>query len=299
MKRLALPFFLCIISFFSLKAQEDLRIQKLLPELPAPLAIHPAIPQNFIALSPGGPPDLCYWTYWGPKEVLEEFFEDHTALKKPILRFKLSGTIAEADPGKYLSGHSEENINEKELKWGPYPVYASSLPSKRPEYNAWIGLNSPEGWILQANLVYPEKESHPSKEALDLWNTFLEHTKPLSDPLFLKAHGQELKIGSTTLQIDGTKVILLAERRSSDKKLQVVVIPLDDHLDFQLKKVSLGTMGESWHYGEPLAKISARLTKKDQFMTEKVISVLIKTVSDFSLDADLLKRKEGIIVFQK
>lgn len=299
MKKLLLFIFLNL-GFAKGISGEALRIQSLLPELPAPLAIQPAIPEDFIALSPGGAPDHCYWTYWGPREVLEKFFEDQTSLKQPILRFKLSGTIAEAEPNKFLAvGNEEKKIEGKELKWGPYPVYASCLPSKKPEYNAWIGLNSPEGWVLQANLVYPEKEDYPEKEALELWNRFIGETKPLSDSLFLKAHGQELKIGSTTLNVEGSKIILLAERRSQDKKLQVVIVPTDENLEFQIKHVSLGTMGGSWHYGEPLAKISARLMKKDHFIAEKVISVLIKTVSEFSLDADELRRKEGIIVFQK
>ena len=50
------------------------RIRSLLPDLLLDFGVEPAIPEDFIAMSPRGKPNLGEWIYWGPKEVLEKYF---------------------------------------------------------------------------------------------------------------------------------------------------------------------------------------------------------------------------------
>lgn len=292
--------------------EAELHIKKLLPDLLTPLAVTPALPADFIALGANGQPDLCEWVYWGPKEILEAYFKDEKTLSQPIIRVILSANVIQTGPN-HFTGQGEEfkakvsslgakNFSEKHLKWGTYPIYATKIdfPEKQT-HSAWIGLNSPEGWTLFAELVYPEK-NQPAEQSLAFWNHFLNNTKPLSDRELFKAHGQDLKIGATTVHIGGSKMVVLVEKRQADRKLQIVVIPMDETLEFKFKGSSQGSMGATWHYGEPLAKVSATIIKKDNhtdLIQDMVISVLIKPVIEFTFDADELRRKEGIFVYQK
>lgn len=299
---------LCAFGSFGYAEESDkeLRITELLPGLLNPLAVEPALPKDFIALSPDQEqPDLHKGVFWGPKETLTAYFKDPASLERAIIAVKLSEKGEES-----LEKMGIKNFSEKFLSWGPYPVYSMHMDfadqfheslQQTKEYSAWIGLNTREGWTLHARLVYPQKLGHPALQDLEIWNNFLEKTKPLSERQAYKARGQDLKLGSTTVTVDGAKVVVIAERRSSDDKLQIVAIPLDENVDFQVKGAVQGLMGATWHHGDPVAKVAATIIKKDtenHLVMDMVVSVLIKPVSKFSLDAKEMKRKEGICVYE-
>lgn len=63
------------------------RIVELMPDFLLTLAIEPAIPKNFIALTSKDEPG---WTFWGRREALEAYFKDKKSLKEPIIGIKSS-----------------------------------------------------------------------------------------------------------------------------------------------------------------------------------------------------------------
>lgn len=312
-----LSFFLLGFSSLLGEIQEDgeaLRILKLLPGLVTPLAVEPGLPSHFVALSQSGEPDLYDWVYWGPKEVLLAFFEDPNSLNQPIIRVQLSANVAQTGPNsftdeekdrKLLKEYGATNFSEKRFKWGDYPVreIAVDLDSAR-RYSAWIGLNAPEGWALFAHLLYPamlnpDKKAKPTKEELTLWNNFLKNTKPLSDYLKFKAYGQDIQVGATTFTFDESKLLVVAERRLADKKLQVVAIPLDEGVQFQFQDMCEGLMGAKWHYGEPLVKVRGTVmtnSDKSHSVINTVISVLVKDVPAFSMTREELEGQNAVII---
>ncbi|KAF3361461.1 Uncharacterized protein PHSC3_001835 [Chlamydiales bacterium STE3] len=291
------------------EAKNDLRILKLLPNLLCPLAVDPGIPDDFIALSPTGILDLYDWIYWGPEDVLKAYFEDPTSLKSPILRVKLSANVAQLGPNSF-SGQESLEIQEKEnpkgfasikTQWGDYPVLAHRTKKEgHLIFMAWVGLNDPgAGWTLMFNLVYPHKKGHPNKEDRQLWGNLIMKTTPLKDGDYFKAYGQDLQPGYTLVNFGGAKLKMLAEKRQSDGKLQVVVIPESSDIEFHYMDMTECLMGARWKYGEPLVKVYGEIVvNKENFKSiiNKVTSIFFKTVPEFSFKKE---DETQSLIFQK
>lgn len=153
-------------------------IKNLLPGLLIPFDITPAIPDKFIAMTPTGKLDLYDWIYWGPRQVLENYFKNPNSLNQPLIRVKLSANIAQTGPREFNRGNLQ-GIEVTNYQWGPYPVIASETTMfGKKAFVAWAGLNDPQsGWTLMFNLVYPEKQGHPDANDMAFWKHFLSQTK--------------------------------------------------------------------------------------------------------------------------
>ena len=165
------------------------RIEQLLPNLIIPFAIEPAIPDNFVAMTPNGNLDCCDWIYWGPEEVLKNYFEDPTSLKISVLRVKLSANVAQNGPNSF-TGDNDPSIKLMEknglakfstFRWNNYPVQAWEAQltkyQKRKIFMAYVGLNNRSaGWTLMFNLVYPENQDNPTPSQYALWDTLMRET---------------------------------------------------------------------------------------------------------------------------
>jgi hypothetical protein len=288
---------------------ERVRILELLPpNLLVPLAIEPDIPDNFVAMSPKGKLDVFDWTYWGPKKVLEKYFKDENSLSQSIIRVKLglaSQEEVEHPDRQFLRKDYESNgldFGDLQLKWGNYPIYAlRGFGEDISFYQAFVGLNDPEGTTLKFELVYPSKRKKPSKKDIKLWEKFLINSKQLSEPLFFKAHGQDIQEGYTIVNTVGIKYKLIAEQRESDNKLQIVIIPIGGKFDYKLFKAETGLMGAKWHYGEPLVKVYGTLTMEDGnavVIMDQCISVLMKKVKEFSHNRATAKLSNHQIIYE-
>lgn len=121
--------------------------------------------------------------------MLEAYFNNPRTLSAPILRVKVTANVGQTLPGRFdaefmkqvnaLKKQSPKTFSSRELHWGDYPVYAvqHSIGGKTGVL-AWVGLNDRgSGATLVFNLVYPERSKSPPKDAIALWNTFLEQTK--------------------------------------------------------------------------------------------------------------------------
>lgn len=254
------------------ETKNHLRILDLLPNLLYPLAVEPGIPSDFIALSPRGNLDPYDWIYWGPKEVLKAYFDNPTSLKTPILRVKLSSSVVQTGLHSFNNEKSLKILEKEdpkgfaciETQWGDYPILAIRTQKEgQLIFMAWVGLNDPgAGWSLIFNLVYPDKKDRPNKEDRQLWESLIMKTTQLKDRDFFQACGQNLQEGYTLVNVDGTKLKMLAEKRQCDGTLQVVVIPESSDIEFHYVDIKECSMGALWKQGEPMVKVYGKISNR-------------------------------------
>lgn len=292
--------------------KSDLRILELLPNLLCPLAVDPAIPEDFVALSPTGRLDLFDWIYWGPKEVLEKYFKDPDSLNMSLIRVKLSGNVAQTGPNSFSDEESTKALKMLQKKdpkactfletnWGNYPVHTVRMTMMgKTIFTTWVGLNDQEsGWTLMFNLVYPEKKGHPNANDFQLWENLLRKTKPLGERDTFKILGQDLQEGYTLVNIAGAKLKMIAEKREIDGKVQVVVMPENPEVEFNYVDMEECQMGAKWKYGEPMVKVYGEITLKSQnshSTTRYVTSIFFKTVPEFSFHNE---DEKELLIYQK
>ncbi|CDZ79623.1 hypothetical protein BN1013_00118 [Candidatus Rubidus massiliensis] len=290
------------------------RITSLLPCGYYCLPIEPAIPNNFIAMSETGKLNLQDWIYWGPQEVIEDFFKsDKKQLKSPIIRIKLSGNVFQTGPESFGPAKdlaiveqmkkNPEQYNLIQKKIGDYPVIAfTNKIGNHAVTTGWIGLNDPEGLVLLCNLVCPSLDKEPSKEDLKLWNAFLNESTPLVDSEKFKAIGQNLKPGYTLLNLEGSRAKMTAEKRKSDGKIQVVLIPISKDINFQLNEIQECLLGSNWNFMAPLCKVYGKFTKTESAKCKVIIpyvtSILLDEVEDFSISKEEASLRKDLFVFQ-
>lgn len=284
--------------------KSDLRILELLPNLTCPLAVDPALPADFVALSPTGILDPYAWIYWGPKDVLNAHFEDQTSINKPFIRVKLSSNVAQTEPNSLPKNLREDakrlmqndpRADFYETKWGNYPVVAVKFKVEGELIvTAWVGLNDPEsGWVLMFNLV----SSDVNTAADNLWHDFITKTTQLKDADYFKACGQDLQEGYTLLNVGGTKLKMIAEKRERDGTIQVVVIPESPNVEFRYINMDECRMGAEWKHGQPMVKVYGEITVGThnwKSVINNVSSIFYKTVPDFTF-----KKDDNPLTFQK
>lgn len=296
MKTHRIFFFLLVVWFLPVlgnieDSSQELRILKLLPDLVYPLAIEPAIPENFVAGSPFGEIDPSQWIYWGPEDVLDKYFRNPKSLDQPILRIKVTTNRSQTGPDSF-TGEDDDfkkakikiHANEH-FKWGEYPVHAiKATILNKVTCMAWIGLNAPGGATLICNLVYPENQRQPRRMDYDLWNTFIKNTRALIDYEFLKAMGFDMSIGKTVYSISRSKIEFLAEKHNATDKIRIAIIPQSEEIDFDVEETSQGLVGAEWNYMKPMVKVKGTATVNDKFdvVAPEIISILIKNVDEFT-----------------
>ena len=269
---------------------EDLRIQKLMPGYMIFPAIEPYLPAHFIALPHPEDPDTVYW---GDKDVLKAYFENGIShLKSAIIRVDISPNVAQKDENSFSEEYSEVDLASQGVmnsvsskwKWGIHPVMRLRGTIDDEEVNiAWIGLNH-GGQVLCAALIYPPNQHVPSEEDLNMWSDFLKKTKPLEEREFFKAHGQDLREGFTLVNVYGSVLRVSAEKRISDGKIQVIIMPEDNQISCKCLDVIQMLMEANWHFFEPIVKIKSRIQviSDANIIYDNIITVLLKKVSEFS-----------------
>lgn len=298
--------------FFQLCSEEvdvtqPLRIQQLMPpdKLLFGIGIEPALPRDFVAMTPKGELNYSDWVYWGPEAVLKSFFKRQGSLSQPIIRVRISPNsdqsyldLFDEEKEKKLYAENEMTLlSTTKGQWGKYPYRTLTARYKKETiYNAWVGLNLPNGILLHFNLVCPNKKKKQTENnEIDLWERFFSETKELPEPLFFKAHGQEMHPGFTIMNLIGLRAKVTAEKRKSDGKIQFAVIPLDLGITFTYDRALECGMGADWHHGEPLLKISGTFKAVGTYFVDSysTVSVLIKEVEEFS---NLPLLKKGVFI---
>lgn len=272
-----------------------LRLQALLPYLETPLCVEPALPQDFVAMSRQGPLTCREWTYWGPKAVLEAYFQNPASLAQAIIRVKVSESIKQIGPQKFNEDNDEliKSLASLRLKrmydikraWGRYPIYivAAEFPEKWL-HAAWIGLDDGIGTTLMLELVYPK--SGLQDRDYKLWNDFFAKTTTLPEPIYSDGYKVQYQVGKTELTIYGKKIQIKGEERRSDNTIQLVSTPQDRGLEFVLEKVTYELMAPNHALGGPAARCRGKFTilaeDGSRRQSTQEILVLIQPVDEFN-----------------
>ncbi len=306
-------FLLTLSTFWPLFAEEKElfekpRICSLLPDLLSPLAVEPAIPKEFVAMSPEGPPSISKPLFWGKPSVLEEFFKNPQSLKEEIINIQVSqnihqkGAILEGDKEliKEMKDKGFQILNSKRLMFGPYPAWMVRLkgPKKEDVSIAWVGLNASEGAVLMFSPVIPQGQKEDG-----LFEKFLTKTKALDQEAFFRSHGLCLKEGETLVQEGGAQFRMIVEKRNSDHKLLIVVEPLNKQTEFNIAEVRIEKMGGSWNKNHLVAEVEGEIIYCEggkKYTTEAhKTSVLIRDVDRFTPNVQALKKSpQNKIYFQ-
>ena len=307
------------------------RIRTLLPDLLLPLGVDPAIPDNFVAMSPAGKPDLIQGIFWGPKDVLEKYFQDpEHKLETPVIRVMLSPNVAQTHPNgfdpnmikmwKKTFKEASRSLSMQQMHWGSYPVIAAHLKAvvKAEESNteesssaetpfengflfAYVGLNDSQGGQTLMFHLVPPTDRPLSKKDKKFWNHFLKNTRPLSDQELFLADGHDLQPGYTILDIGPLRFTLTAEKRMADGMVQLVVVPGELGSSFELQDMRECLMGANWHFGKPLLKVMGSFEGKSEefggFTFNNIVSILIDEVEEFSVQPNTLAADSPYQVF--
>lgn len=308
------------------------RIRTLLPDLLLHFGIDPALPENFVAMSPRGKPNLGEWIYWGPKEVLEKYFTtpEHR-LDSAVIKVKLDTCVVQTqvnhfDPElvkslKKACKGCAKTLSMQQMHWGPYPVLsarmkglsegAKSADATDPKsagvvapdvsFLAWVGLNDPTGGhTLTFQLVLPTHRTITKKDR-QLWNHFLKNTRALEEQELFLANGYDLQMGYTVAYMGPLQFTLTAEKRIADGRVQLVVIPEKSSDSFRFIDMRECVMGANWNFGKPLLQVSGTFEGESEelgrFTFDTVVSILIEQVKEFSVQADQLEKNSPYLVF--
>ncbi len=271
---------------------EDYRIFTLLPPCDTPLAVEPAIPSDFVAMSKNGTLDLNDWVYWGPKKVLEAYFKDPASLSRSLLRVRKSETVKQISPQSFSAENEElcklmaplglKRLFDVHMQWGRYPVYGITAEfDKKWLYTAWVGLSDPQGSTLMFELVYPGTK--PSAEDFKLWDQFLDRTASLPESFIKEQFNVAYEPGKTEIVLHGKKFSVLGEQRFSDNLVKIFVDMQKSGLKATLDQVVLAHVVDG-----PGAKVYLELSNQNKQM----IPVVIKPVAAFS-------RTTGDLVYEQ
>lgn len=274
-------------------------------ELPRICALIPDTWVEFPAIAPAIPADYIMMRYdnlmsiaWGAKEDLDGYKMEEAQNPPNRAIFLLNHSTEQQTGPNSFSFTKKSFIQEmqkagvkvtraRNARWGEYPlfIYEGNGPRGQCLRSIWVGLNSPDGWVLHISMIPTKNRMEDEK----LWNRFVEDTKTLSGAEYFQAYGSDMKDGMTTHWCAKAAVKAQAERRSKDKKLAIKVIPLNEYTTFQVHKSLQTIMSGGWRNGDPVTKIYGTMTyKSDQYNNQinAVVNVFTKEVSEFSFEPD-------------
>jgi hypothetical protein len=80
-----------------------------------------------------------------------------------------------------LTASGVKDVKLQKNKWGNYPVLALTGMAKgnSPMFTAFLGINSPDTWVIAITYKVPSGKGHPTDEEKKVWERFLNETKPL------------------------------------------------------------------------------------------------------------------------
>lgn len=284
------------------------RIKRLIPSRSVVLPIDPALPDDFQAESESKADHLLDGIYWGTPQALNKFFINHSDITDMIIRVKLSPEVVQEGPETFVGEKSldkelkfsrQTEVNVRKVLWGRFPVLVVDTRDKNGvvAYNAWVGLNVPEGWTLRFTLMMPKDTLEVPDRLLSQWNDFLDNTKELPQKSYYQALNENMQEGYTIFGVDNARVKTIAQRRMGDNKLLIVVSPLNDQTKFKLQRYLESFLDSNEH--KPIVKVYGQIDYKDEETTleiKSVVDVLVKDVQEFSVDYKLLQKDPHLSV---
>lgn len=279
---------LLILVFSTCKAAENesqYRILELIPDLVTPLAVEPAIPDDFVSIPKNKQAGICDWVYLGKKEVIERFLEDGTVLE-PFIKVRLSDAVVQTGPSSFSCDKFNIPSIVQNTKWGNFPVASwRHLLAEKVVYRAYVGLNAPGGHTLTFTLALPnDAESTDISRDHALWENFINNTKPLPEYDFYKINGFDLQEGHTIVTLSKQKIKVSAEE-DKNGTIQIAIQPLTKHITYKKHSVQQTRKGGEWKYASPMLRLPMDLkvvNGNSTIIDNVVVSVLIKKVDSFT-----------------
>lgn len=249
---------------------------------------------------------------WGTEEDIEAY-NNESSIKSPIFLFDFSTGIVQTGPNS-LSDSSEDDLKEfglKEIKlsklmWGTYPVSTlEAIDQNESKLRAaWVGLNSPEGYVVSFILVEPDKlddkEILGSVNPSELWDNFIKNTTQLQEPDFFIALGMNMKEGYTTYKTGPAKLKFHSEYNSVKDEHAVIIESPDEFTSYEVEEIQRVYLGTSWKHGEPCLKVHGKLNyKKGNFEINDrtVITILPNTVAEYTFLNNVKNNQDNFQVF--
>ena len=165
-----------------------------------PPRVTPALPPYFIVVSIWPETkttkefNMEEGVIWAPEDTARHFeFGADTAIanaKEPLFYARLSATVtqipksdkfsAEDSMAARLTSSGVRNVNTRKTKWGNYPVLVltGDAPEGLSMFTAFVGINSPDGWVIVINYRVPSGKGHPTESEKAIWDRFINETKP-------------------------------------------------------------------------------------------------------------------------
>lgn len=267
------------------------RINELIPdtwiEYPA---IEPAIPSDYVM----EPNDDGISILWGTESDLENFKNQNTS------NFS-NGVFVLKHSMEHQTGPNSFSFNKKDLikeyskvglqvvragngQWGEYPTffYEGNAANGEVVRSLWIGLNSPEKWVLVISMMPTNNKMNDER----LWNRFLNNTKQLTGYEYFRSVGSDMKDGCTTYSCAMGVVEARVQQRKKDKKLAIKVTPMNSNTIFTVQKTVQATMMGPWRHGDKLTKIYGTMIYEDgnyKNVINSVINVFTEDVAEFTI----------------
>ncbi len=303
MRRILLTFMLFL---GSLQAEE--RIFSLLPTLDTPLCVTPYIPSDFVAMTKSGKLSFDEWVYWGPKGVLEAYFEKPSSLNRSILRVRLSETVKQLSAEKFSAENDDmcklmaplglKRLFDLRMKWGKYPIYVITAEfDNKWLYTAWVGLSDPQGTTLMFELVYPGTK--PTPKDFELWDLFLDKTAIINGAAYNEGFQATFTQGATDVLLYGKAFSVIGEQRFSDKLIQIVIDTKKSGFKTILDTVHFAHIASEQGYSGAGAKVYLALVQDNAQRYTQMIPVVIKPVAEFSIDAEKAHARGDVVYEQK
>lgn len=288
-------------------ALPPLRIQELLPDRTwmIPLAIDPAIPEDFIAVR--GHQGASHKYIWATPEVAKSTLKEEKATGPLFLVWLSMGVVFDPKTQTFtgdigtIDSYKNMGFTDvvfKDFRWGSH--FVRTCTGKKGDTDirlAWIAQATNTN-VLVVQALYPTEKPEASLEAGKMWEHFLNETKELKGADFYRAFGQEMHEGYTNVTCGSITVKARAEFNSKTDQILWIVEPSSPHITFKVDHTQYGLLGGEWKTGYPLLKIYGRAihrTKETYDVADIVISVMIKEVENFSADIRALKKKKNVV----
>lgn len=230
---LAVFFVPCIAENAEDELPKEIRILNLLPYMVTPPLVNPALPDYFTLGIRKNDPYFSEGYIWGHKNNVEEYFKSEDSLSDCIIRAQISPSIFQIgvdrlnfddNPNTIMAtGLIEYSINKG--KWGifPYRELRAKGPKGRKVYQLWVGLNAEGGATLDFQFIYPAFLNEPTQNQKKVWSDFVKKTTLLNLEDLMLAKGVKAKQVMSDIEMDLSKIHLIAYKRKSDQKLLVMI----------------------------------------------------------------------------
>lgn len=294
-------------------ASREFDSASLLPGMLNPPLVSFLLPDDFVLSHMGAEANVSNGVLWGRKETLAKVRKEglYTEVDSAFFLAMLSSDVAVEDGTFSHEGEIKEScqasgmkeILTRKLKWGDHPVLTlTALRSDGTRMTkAWVGINSGT-WVLAFDFFPASGAEHPKKNQLEIWNQFLEKTKPVSEAEAWKARGFDIQPGKTTVTlrqsgIEGAALTLACEERKRDKVIAFQLVPQDPAVSIHITDCFVGDSPTHKRLHGVTADIEVASKKVSLTLLGQDIPVVPKTVDEFSFAGKPLESNASIQFF--